>query len=300
MKSLTHSTPDKIVQESIIFEIETITDTITQDETLDALTKDRLLVYLHELSKFELGRFLIKNRGALSGYWTNYIISGFTEATSLHPLEKELITTAPTILATRQRFYIFQSLLLNCIKSNTVICSVPCGVMADLLTLNLSESVDNIHFVGIDFDQASLDLAHDLAIATNKSQYCQFFKENAWDLGLNHQNQFDVITSNGLNIYEANDDKVTELYKAFCAGLKSGGKLIGSALSQPQEWVMSKISPNALNLQRDIFIQILQATWSHFRAVELTIKQLKSAGFGLIEIHWDEAHMFYSFVATRI
>ncbi len=62
----------------------------------------------------------------------------------------------------------------------------------------------------------------------------------------------------------------------------------------------SKINKDDLNLQRAIFIQILQATWSHFRSVDQTTQQLNTAGFDSVEIHWDDAHMFYSFEAIRV
>lgn len=172
--------------------------------------------------------------------------------------------------------------------------------MADLLTLNLPGTVENIHFVGIDLDHNSLELAKNMVASLGKSHHCQFFRENAWDLGSNHPAEFDLITTNGLNIYEADNDKVTELYRALHTALKPGGILIGSALSIPQEWDLSKIDANALSLQRAIFIQILQATWSHFRSVEETIQQLNNAGFNAIQIHWDDAHMFYSFAAMRM
>lgn len=299
MKSLTHETPDKIALEDIFSECQNISQRLSQDGSIDEPTKARLLNYLDQLKAFELGRFFIKNQGALSGYWTDYVILGYTEASSLHPLEQAIITTAPSILATRQRFHIFQSLLQKNIQSNAVVCSVPCGVMADLLTLDLPETVENVSFIGIDLDQTSLNLAQDMAKAKGKNQFCQFFIENAWDLALNHPAEFDLITTNGLNIYEADDDKVTDLYRAFCAALKPDGILIGSALSKADEWDMSKIDVDALNLQRAIFMQILQATWSHFRSVEQTIRQLQCAGFGAVEIYKDDANLFYSFKAMR-
>lgn len=300
MKSLTHETSDKIALEDIFSECQIISQRLSQDGSIDEPTKEQLLTYLKQLTEFELGRFFIKNQGALSGHWTYYIILGFTESPSLHPLEEAIITTAPSVLATRQRFHIFQSLLQKNIQSNTVTCSIPCGVMADLLTLDLPETVNNVRFVGIDLDQISLDLAQEMAKTKGKNQFCRFFRENAWDLAANHPAEFDVITTNGLNIYEADDDKVTDLYSTLCTALKPGGKLIGSALSLPQEWDMSKINVDDLNLQRAIFKHILQATWSHFRSVEQTTQQLKTAGFESVEIHWDDAHMFYSFEACTV
>lgn len=299
MTSLTHETSDKLTPEDILSECQKISHRLSQDGSIDESTKELLLAYLNQLQEFELGRFLIKNQGALSGYWTYYIIVGFTESPSLHRLEKEIIETAPSVLATRQRFDIFQSLLLKNIQSNTVVCSIPCGVMADLLTLDLPGTIENVRFVGIDLDQAALNLAQNMAALKGKSASCEFFKENAWDLGSKHPGDFHLVTTNGLTIYEADDEKVTDFYREICSALKPGGKLIGSALSKPEEWDRSKIDKDAFDLQRAIFMQILQATWSHFRSVEQTTQQLKNAGFESVEIHWDNAHLFYSFEATR-
>lgn len=73
MKSLTHETPDKIALEDILSECQNISERLSQDGSIDEHTKERLLRYLTELTEFELGRFFIKNQGALSGYWTYYI-----------------------------------------------------------------------------------------------------------------------------------------------------------------------------------------------------------------------------------
>lgn len=48
-----------------------------------------------------------------------------------------------------------------------------------------------------------------------------------------------------------------------------------------------------------LFVDILQATWSHFRSTETTIHQLEKAGFSDIEIHWDTAKIYYSFTAKK-
>lgn len=136
------------------------------------------------------------------------------------------------------------------------------------------------------------------------TQRCQFFQEDARELHINHPNAFDIITSNGLNIYIENDEEVTRLYSSFYNALKPGGTLIGSALSCPpgtpnSEWVLSKIEPNAIQLQRAVFLHLLQATWSNFRSSTQTIAQLNSAGFDSIQIYWDDAHLFYTFEAQK-
>ncbi len=91
MKSLTHETPDKIALEDIFSECQSISQRLSQDGNIDESTKERLLTYLNQLTEFELGRFFIKNQGALSGHWTYYIILGFIESPSLHPLEEAII-----------------------------------------------------------------------------------------------------------------------------------------------------------------------------------------------------------------
>ena len=139
LHSLTHHNNDLVSKTDVIAECNKISQRLltafSSDET------ERLISLVWQLSEFELGRFLIKNQGALSGCWTYYIILGFTESKDLHPLEKMILTTAPTILATRERFHIFQSLLQQHIRSHATVCSIPCGMMADLLTLDIPEDV---------------------------------------------------------------------------------------------------------------------------------------------------------------
>ena len=260
---------------------------------------------MEQLSEFELGRFLIKNNGGVSGFWTYYIILGFKESKLTNPLEDFIVNKAPTVLATQQRFAIFQNLLRESIKSNSVVCSIPCGLMQDLQTLEIPSDVTGVRFIGIDLDQATMDLAKEFAKKLAVRHLCEFFQQNAWNLQ-EFQGQFDIITSSGLNIYEADDKKVVELYKGFYKALRPGGKLIGSALSYPPsapektEWNMAQIDARNLMLQKMLFSDILQATWNHFRTSSESIQQLEAVGFTDIEIHWDTAKIFYTFEARRL
>lgn len=300
-ESLTHHQGDFITEENIKAQKASIISRLGQDYHSNISIKDKLLSIVNELSQFELGRFFIKNQGALSGYWTHYVISGFSES-NLEPLERTILTQLPSSLATRQRFNIFQDLLHKHIRSHSVVCSVPCGSMMDLISLDLPDEVVEVRFVGIDLDKVSIDLAKSLAKFHDTTYSCQFFQQNAWDIGRHHPNSFDVITTNGLNIYERDDRKVIDLYTALQQSLKPGGKLIGSALSSPaDDWSLEKIDPNALELQRAIFSEILQATWANFRTPNQTKTQLKEAGFNQesIEIIWDDAHLMYTFMAEK-
>src|SRR5262249_43676629 len=147
----------------------------------------------------------------------------------------------------------------------------PCGLMQDLLTLKLPQEIAEVKFVGVDLDQATLDMAKELARKNGTKYECKFFQKDAWNLQEFEEN-FDILTSNGLNIYEGNNERVIELYKSFYEALRPDGKFIGSALSCPptmpekkSEWDMTKINLRDLNLQKMLFSDILQANWSHFR-----------------------------------
>lgn len=50
---------------------------------------------------------------------------------------------------------------------------------------------------------------------------------------LDKRETFHLIASNGLNIYEPEDDRVIQLYRGFHDALKPGGVLITSALTPP-------------------------------------------------------------------
>lgn len=51
------------------------------------LPLEQALEMLEQLGQFELGRFLLSNKG-LNGYWTSYIILQGLKKENLHPLEK--------------------------------------------------------------------------------------------------------------------------------------------------------------------------------------------------------------------
>jgi len=301
--SLTHASQNKLTKEQITQEVEKIRVRLLSQFQSEPDKLDSLLKILDDLSEFELGRFLIKNKGALSGYWTWYIILGFNNSKVTSTLEKFILEKSPVALATRERFNIFQELLAKHIKSNSTVCSVPCGMMADLLTLNLSAQIQEVRFVGIDIDKAVFDLAKDLSKQLRVDHRCDFFYKDAWNLDF--ENEFDIITTNGLNIYEKEDSRVVALYRGFYNALKVNGKLICSALTCPpmeekeSEYDLSQIDKANSLATAEIFRTILEATWANFRSSEKTCSQLKEAGFENIEIHWDTQKMFPTFIAEK-
>ena len=301
--SLTHTGSDKLTKEDIAREFGQIKERLTVEFKSESEKLASLLLTLEEFSQFELGRFLIKNK-SLSGYWTWYIILGFRNNAITSPVEKFFVEQAPAVLATQHRFAIFQSLLIKHIKSNSVVCSLPCGMMADLLTLTLPKNVKEVRFVGIDLDSTVFELAKALAKQLNVRNSYEFFKKDAWDLNI--ENELDIITSNGLNIYEKDDSKVVALYKGMYRALKTNGHLICSALTPPPmmttncEWDMEQINKEDLATAGALMKTILQATWSNFRSSEKTCEQLREAGFENIEIVWDKQKMFPTFSAQKL
>ena len=127
------------------------------------------LAILEALSEFDFGRFLIQNRG-INGYWTHYMLTHPQQGrkTGLNnrnqpfsELEAFLLDTAPTMLATQQRFEIFLQQNQSCIKEGASLSCIPCGLMAELLYLDFSE-VESVHLMGIDLDSQSLCFAKKL------------------------------------------------------------------------------------------------------------------------------------------
>lgn len=100
--------------------------------------------------------------------------------------------------------------------------------MGELLYLNYS-AVRDFRLVGIDIDKDALAGAKALAQSLKLHKNVELLEKDGWRLGL--KNEFDLISSNGLNIYEPDTNKVTELYRQFYLALKQGGKLVTSFLT---------------------------------------------------------------------
>ena len=274
------------------------------------VTVERQLDLLTQLSQFDFGRFLLQNQG-INGYWTHYMLTypWYGKQTgkdnlgnSLPDLEKFILENAPTIIATQQRFRIFFQESLHEVNNDAVLASIPCGMMGELLYLNF-EDIKSIRLVGIDYDTNAFEDAANLAEKQKLSQFVEFHKKDAWNLNL--KNEFDLISSNGLNIYEPDNKKVSALYKQFYNALKSGGKLVTSFITPPpnidanSEWKIESLNPEHLLLQQIIFADIIDAKWQCFQSTEKMHQQLASIGFRNIEFIYDDAHMFPTVVAFK-
>ncbi len=103
------------------------------------------------------------------------------------------------------------------------------------------------------------------------------------------KDEFTLLTSNGLNVYEPDDDKIRELYQQFFKVLIPGGILVTSFFtSSPNidpnsEWDMSQINSKGLLLSKIIMFDILDIKFVAFRSSLITKLQLKTVGFNEIK-----------------
>ena len=265
------------------------------------VTVARQLELLEQLAEFDFGRFLLQNQG-INGYWTHYMLTYPWVKPDVRPLERYLLERAPVIRATQQRFGFFMRENQKQVKNGAKLACIPCGMMGEFLYLNF-KGIDHIELIGIDFDAHTLVQAQALAEKQKCSQWTTLLQGDAWQL--KQKNEFDLISSNGLNIYEPDNDKVTALYDQFYQALKPGGKLVTSFLTPPPlltpycEWDMSQINRDDLLLQKIIFADIIGAKWQCFRSSEQTKMQLTSVGFKSIEMSYDNAKIFPTVCAYK-
>ena len=265
---------------------------------------------LDQLAEFEFGKFLLTNKG-WNGEWTHYaVMHQFigrksrldTNGKPFCKLEDFILNKAPIVLATQERFLHFKTCLQKRVKDNAAIASLPCGIMDDLFCLDFSNA-ENCRLVGIDLDINSLQQAAEIAEEKDIKPDIELINTDAWNFTL--KNEFDTISSNGLNIYEPNRNKVIELYKVLYNSLKKGGQLITSIITPPpqnniqSDWLMDNINIQDLILQKILFVDVIGVDWTAARNVEENKNMLLAAGFNNINILFDKAHMFPTFTAEK-
>lgn len=273
--------------------LEKITQKIKERGDLPHTTVEKQLQLLEGLMQFGLGRFLVET-GGLNGYWTHYVITypQWKKDRSLTELESFILDRAPSCLATQQRFQIFKEEAQKRLRDGISLASIPCGLTADLLDLDYS-GLRDFSIYGIDIDPESLSMSEERCYGLKG--HCTFVQKDAWNLGLTEA--YDLITSNGLSIYEPEDSKVVALYRQFYAALKPGGTLITSFLTPPP-WNDSVNKADAL-FQKILFADILDCKWQAFRTEEQVRAQLLEAGFTEVEIRYDEGGLFPTAIATK-
>ena len=293
-KLLSHSTYPETLQNIA----EKVKSRIILQGDFQHVTVEKQLALLDQLTQFDFGRFLLQNQG-LNGYWTHYALTypwSQKETGSISELEKFMLEKAPVVIATQQRFEIFLKENQKSVKDNAILACIPCGMMGELLYLSY-DNINNIKLIGIDYDTDTLNDAKSLSDQRRLSKYADFLESNAWDLNI--KNEFDLISSNGLNIYETDDEKVTQLYRKFYDALKPNGKLVTSFLAEPSEWDSKKINQDDLLLQKIIFADIIQSKWQCYRSTQKTKEQLITSGFKDIQFVNDSAKIFPTVIAFK-
>lgn len=254
------------------------------------------------LTEFELGRFLLSNLG-LNGYWTSYVLLHpdkgrqtrlSSDGTPLTDLEAWLLDRCPIFLATQERFRTFRQLTQPHIASGMRLASIPSGVMDDLLTLTYA-GTENVELTAVDLDPASLEHARRAYERTGLTIKVDFEEKDAWTLG--SIERWDLITSNGLNIYVEDDRRCVALYQSIAAALRPQGLFIMSFITPPDQW--RAYNAEDLNFQRFLFREALPVKWQSMRD-EKTIKaQLSEAGFEVLSVIYDNQGMFPAVLARK-
>ncbi|MCP3966911.1 MAG: class I SAM-dependent methyltransferase [Lentisphaerae bacterium] len=306
-KIISHGDEGQDISKSVEF---LKTNIIKNNDTTFATIEEQLDI-LENLCKFEFGRFLIKNKGGFNGYWTHYTLrfpengrltNKSSDGTELTELESFMLNKATVPLATQQRYKIFLEQNGECVKENAELASIPGGLLGELLYLDYS-NINNIEIYGIDLDENSLASASQLAEDLNLSKYTQTILCNAWELP--YKNKFDLVSSNGLNIYESDKAGVAKLYKCFYDSLKESGKLVTSYLSYPPsfgevcEWDIDQIDSESLRRNAAIFSSVLGAIWRNFSSKEEMVTMLELVGYKDIEVIYDNARVFPTVVAYK-
>jgi SAM-dependent methyltransferase len=168
--------------------------------------------------------------------------------------------------------------------------------MADLLDLDYS-AIDTFTLHGIDLDPEALLHAKNHAEQKRLTPHCRFLEQDAWNLDL--YEEFDLVTSNGLTIYEPDDHRVTTFYQKIYNTLKIKGVFITSFLTSPLTWRFDRINPEHALLQKIVLVDILGVKWHILREEELVRKQLEIAGFTKTTILYDQAHIFPTLIAEK-
>ena len=290
-----------IITHSVSHEFPVSLDALCQrirERSTLVLPLDETLHLAQQLMSFPLGTFLIQNRG-LNGFWTSNLILQKEGVAYQSPLEKWIRYKAPIVKATRERYGIFVLKIEKLLKDGMTLASIPCGTMNDIFEAQKQKKFD-VRNVGIDFDEPMMEVARKNARGKVSPRKLTFIKKDAWDLKI--YDQYDLLVSNGLNIYESDRLRLKNLYGNFYQALKKGGVLLTSFLTPPLEHV-DCISCNCdesdLRLQKAIFSDIVEAKWSAFMAESDMKALLESVGFEDLEIIYDSQKMFPTICAIK-
>lgn len=292
-QTISHRTGSTITDGPSTAEIAAATERRLRAADRLILPLDETLEMLARLQEFELGRFLLHNQG-LNGYWTSYIFRYEPGTPATTPMEYWLLNNS-LLCGARERFHRFKAAIAERLTEGAVLASVPCGVMDDLLQQDY-RGLSEFRLVGMDIDAESLELAADNAATHGLAEHCEFIARDAWQLGVTAE--FDLLVSNGLNMYESDPARLSELYANFASALRPGGRLLLSFLSPPPpppwedpsragEWVKYGIDERDLRRELALFGDIIQAKYLNFTAESEITAQLSEASLEVMSVDYS-------------
>ena len=271
--------------------------------------QEQLLKDLEVLSRCEFGRWMLVH-GGWNAYWTRYVMDYVPPAdlAEANPVELLLLTRASGIVATRERATIFNEAIGELLVPGAVALSVGCGYMDELLRVPNARQA--AHLVGVDLDPEALPGAVETAAANGLAEVCTFAEGDAWDLPsarvvygdpATYQDlvggRVDLVTSNGLNVYVADDAQTTALYRSLRSAMHPGGTLVVSAVVPPEEWDFTGVDREESRRLRGLML-ICDVMWSNYRSEAQTRAQLEAAGFKVVEVRWDSRRIYPTFLAV--
>ncbi len=287
--------------------IEAIKARIKAKGYLPNLSYEQACQILDSLASFPLGRHILYTSGA-NGIWTDYMVSfPWLEKNlagrmlSMNRLEYFIIFEMPSVLAQRELFLHSQKIAQKYVRSNSTLASIPCGVMRDLLELEVSPK-DNVFFVGIDIDTESLEAAKKLAREKGINNV-RFEQRDAWNLEIH--SEFDFVTSIGLNCYEPNRERVIELYRQIYQALKPGGAFFTGVLTYPpghgshSDWNIKAIPKYHVEMDLILTRDILDLKYQNYRSLNEIEHDFRSAGFSNISVFSDRYCIFPAVIAEK-
>lgn len=272
-----------------------------------------LLSLAEDAARSEFGRFLLCVRG-LNWRATDLLFDPIYQATlrqqerdhSLGLFDRLAFFVCPLFLATRERFRIFQQQTQPLVEDGTVLASLPCGRMRDLLSLDYSHLKRGIRLVGLDKDPEALQGAQALAADVQAQKPLRGTVEFRVSDGLRPglieagvRQEFALVTSNGLNIY-LNDDQCLTFYRHAHEALEPGGTFITSHLAPSAEYRWDQVNRDHWRLQTVILTVLIGALWEPLvKPQRLVQEQLDAAGFREVRTIPDSQGIFPTFVAKK-